>query len=148
MTRYFFDVVSDSRSEHDSLGTSFSNRQEAHKWARLLALALEVTSGEQELVGGRIGVRDSGGCELFSVPIRRLETALPFAANSPATFLRRITAASRNKLWASVRGRLLGVKTPYLASEDNGKGGDYLVSPLHQSFPFRFMSNGRKSPDS
>jgi hypothetical protein len=122
MTRYFFDVVGANRSEHDSLGTAFSNRQEALKWAQLLALTLEFTGGEQELVGGRLSVRDSDGCELLSVPILRRETALPFAGSSRATFLRGIELPCGNNLWTAVRGRLLGVKTPELPGE-SGKNG-------------------------
>jgi Domain of unknown function (DUF6894) len=109
MTRYFFDVVGANRSEYDSLGTSFTNRQEAFKWAQLLALTLA-----QELVGGRLSVRDSDGRELFSVPILRRQTALPFAAG--------IEPARGNRLWAAVRGRLLGVKAPQLRSKNGEKG--------------------------
>lgn len=122
MTRYFFDVVGGSCPEHDSLGTSLSNRQEALKWAQLLALTLEFTGGEQELVGERLSVRDSDGCELFSVPILRRETAPPFAASSRATFLRGIESACGNKLWAAVRDRMLGVKVPEFSSESEEKG--------------------------
>jgi uncharacterized protein DUF6894 len=121
MTRYFFDVVGANRSEHDALGTSFSNRQEAFKWAQLLALTLAFTGGEQELVGGRLCVRDSDGCELLSVPILRRETALPFAASSRAAFRRGIESACGNKLWAALRGRLFGVKAPELPSENGEK---------------------------
>ncbi len=119
MTRYFFDVVGANGSERDALGTPFPNRQEAFKWAQLLALTLEFTSGEQTLVGGRLSVRDNAGCELFSVPIvRRETTTLPFAAGSRAAFRRQIESARGSKLWAVVRGRLLGVKAPELPSEN------------------------------
>jgi hypothetical protein len=127
MARYFFDVVGASRSEHDLLGTCFSNRQEAHKWALLLALTLEFTGGAQELVGGRLSVRGRDGCELFSVPILRRETALPCAASSRATFLRRIQSACGNNLWAAVRDRLIGVKVPDPPSDDSGKRGRHLA---------------------
>jgi hypothetical protein len=113
MTRYFFDVVGANRSERDPLGTSFSNRGEALKWAQLLALTLEFTGGEQELVGGRLSVRDGDGRELFSVPILRRGTDLPFAAG--------IESACGSKLWAAVRGRLLGVKAPAIPSESSEK---------------------------
>jgi hypothetical protein len=122
MTRYFFDVVGGSCPEHDSLGTCLSNRQEALKWAQLLALTLEFTGGEQELVGERLSVRDSDGCELFSVPILRRETAPPFAAGSRAALRRGIESACGSKLWAAVRGRLLGVKAPEVPSENGEKG--------------------------
>jgi hypothetical protein len=122
MTRYFFDVVGGSCPEHDSLGTCLSNRQEALKWAQLLALTLEFTGGEQELVGERLSVRDSDGCELFSVPILRRESAPPFAASSRATFLRGIESACGNKLWAAVRDRMLGVKVSDFSSEREEKG--------------------------
>ena len=42
MVRYFFDVVSRSRSEYDSQGTLLSDTNEARKWARLLAITLRV----------------------------------------------------------------------------------------------------------
>jgi hypothetical protein len=125
MTRYFFDVVSRSSSERDSQGTAFSNSQEAHKWARLLALALEFTSGEQDLVGGRVGVRGSDGCELFSIPIGRRETDRVFAANPRATLRRGIAPAPGNivgKLWTALRRQLLGVETPELAGGRKGSG--------------------------
>ncbi len=119
MTRYFFDVVTAARSERDALGTSLSSHQEALTWAQLLALAL--ASGEQELAGGRIGVRGSDGCELFSVPIRRHER--PHATRAGATAVRLINAACPAGLWTAVRGRWLGVKTPQLAGENDGRGG-------------------------
>ena len=114
MTRYFFDVVGANRSEYDSLGTSFSNRQEALKWAQLLALTPQFTGGAQELVGGRLSVRDGDGRGLLSVPILRRETALPFAAG--------VESARGNKLWAAVRGRLLGLKAPQLRSKNGEEG--------------------------
>jgi hypothetical protein len=120
MIRYFFDVVSEGRSERDAVGTTFSDSQEAHKCARLLALALESTS-EHEFVRGRVGVRSSDGGELYSVPMGRRGTAMPFIASSRATFL---DAVSGSKLWAALRGRLPGVKAPDLASEVSGKGAD------------------------
>lgn len=69
MTCYFFDVVGRSRSECDFRGTLLSDPQEAYHWAQLLAVILRADSDKQELVGGRIGVRGSDGCELFSIPI-------------------------------------------------------------------------------
>jgi predicted DNA-binding ribbon-helix-helix protein len=76
MTRYFFDVVSRTRSQYDSRGTLLPNSEEAYKWARLLAVVLQVGSDKQELVGGEIRVRGPGGPELFSIPIGHLEAHL------------------------------------------------------------------------
>jgi hypothetical protein len=75
MARYFFDVVGQTRSEYDFRGTLFSDPRQAHSWAELLALDLEVDSDEQGLVGGRVGVRSTDGRELFSIPIRQVEAA-------------------------------------------------------------------------
>ena len=68
MVRYFFDVVSRSRSEYDSQGTLLSDTNEARKWARLLAITLRVPNERQEFVDGRVDVRGPDGCELFSIP--------------------------------------------------------------------------------
>lgn len=75
MTRYFFDVVEQGHSAYDFHGALFSAPQEAYRWAELLAIDLEVGSSEQELVGGRVGVRSVDGSELFSVPIGDAEIA-------------------------------------------------------------------------
>src|SRR4051794_2020598 len=56
MTRYFFDVVGNSQSAYDFRGGLFSHLQAAYDWGQLLALDLEVGSGEEEPVGGRVGV--------------------------------------------------------------------------------------------
>jgi hypothetical protein len=128
MTRYFFDVMSGGRCERDSHGTLFSDPEEARKWARLFALTLEVSGDEQELVGGRIGVRDRDGRELFSIPIRRLEAPQP-VSRSRADHLRDIDAVSGSifvKVLTAMRSRLSGAKTPRLASDDETKVGRYL----------------------
>jgi len=73
MTRYFFDVVDQARSENDSVGTPLNDPEEAYRWAQLLAVVLQVGNDKEELVGGRIRVRGPDGPELFSIPIGRIE---------------------------------------------------------------------------
>ena len=65
-----FDSAVPSQSAYDFRGGLFSHPQEAYDWGQLLALDLEVGSEEQELVGGRVGVRGVDGREVFSIPIR------------------------------------------------------------------------------
>jgi predicted DNA-binding ribbon-helix-helix protein len=76
MPRYFFDVVSWSRSEYDSGGTLLSDTDEARKWAQLLAVTLRAGFEKQEFVDGQVHVRGPDGFELFSIPIRHLDTDL------------------------------------------------------------------------
>jgi len=71
MTRYFFDVVGQTRFEHDSLGTPLDEPAEAYRWAQSLAVVLQLGNEKQELVGGQIRVRGPDGLELFSIPIGR-----------------------------------------------------------------------------
>ena len=75
MTRYFFDLLGQTRSEYDFTGALFSDAQEAFNWAELLALDLEMAGDEQPLIGSRLGVRRTDGCELFSIPIGEAEMA-------------------------------------------------------------------------
>jgi predicted DNA-binding ribbon-helix-helix protein len=76
MPRYFFDIVSRSRSEYDGGGTLLSDTDEARKWAQLLAVTLRPGDEKQEFMDGQVHVRGPGGFELFSIPIRHLETDL------------------------------------------------------------------------
>ena len=77
MSRYFFDVVSRSRSAYDSEGTWFSDIDEARAWAQLLTVVVRVENEKQGLVDGQLHVRGPGGVELFSIPIGHLEASGP-----------------------------------------------------------------------
>lgn len=73
MSRYFFDVVSRSRSVYDTHGTWLSDIDEARAWAQLLTVVVRVENEKQELVDGQLHVRGPGGVELFSIPIGPLD---------------------------------------------------------------------------
>jgi hypothetical protein len=69
MNKYFFDVVSQHRSEYDYQGCALDAPEEALRLAELVALDLEVESD-----GGRAGwsvaVRDAQGRQYFSIPVQ------------------------------------------------------------------------------
>ncbi len=71
MRRYFFDLLGGGRSEYDFSGTLFPDAQQAFNWAQLLAIDFEVAG--EEFRGGRLGVRNIDGRELFSIPIDQSE---------------------------------------------------------------------------
>jgi hypothetical protein len=69
MKRYFFDLVSLDRSEHDFRGRECSSLEHAFQMAELMALDLELRS-EGEWSGWTVKVRNTEGKHFLSVPVR------------------------------------------------------------------------------
>ena len=72
MTRYFFDLVSQERSEHDFRGRDLPTLEEARRLADLIAIDLATGPEDQWAAGWSIAVRGADGRELFAVPIQAL----------------------------------------------------------------------------
>jgi|HubBroStandDraft_4_1064222.scaffolds.fasta_scaffold380371_2 uncharacterized protein DUF6894 len=72
MTRYFFDVVSQERSQHDFRGRDLPTLEEARRLADLMAIDLATGPEDQWTAGWSIAVRCADGRELFAVPIQAL----------------------------------------------------------------------------
>jgi len=68
MRRYFFDLVSDERSEYDYRGHDFSDLSIAEEMAKLIALDLGIEP-ENRWSGWSINVRNAHGQEFFRVPV-------------------------------------------------------------------------------
>jgi hypothetical protein len=78
MTRYFFDVVGDGRTELDYVGYLFSTAKEAYETAELMAHDLVVKSLD-EISNCTVEVSDADGHKLFSVPLRTIDSHLQAA---------------------------------------------------------------------
>ena len=91
MQRYFFDFVDQARSELDFTGCEFQSRDAALRLAELLAL-------DESMIGVRLGwnvrVSDSGGEQLFSIPILENPDLSPAYA---ADFTASIGAVEENR---------------------------------------------------
>jgi uncharacterized protein DUF6894 len=68
MRRYFFDLVSDERSEYDYRGCDFSELSNAEEMATLMALDLGIEP-ESRWSGWTVNVRNAHGQEFFRVPV-------------------------------------------------------------------------------
>lgn len=68
MKKYFFDIVAGNAHTYDFHGRDFAEEENAFQLAHLLALDVEVGSGD-ECVRGSINVHNAAGHQLFSVPI-------------------------------------------------------------------------------
>jgi hypothetical protein len=73
MKRYFFDLVSLDRAEHDFRGRECSSPELALQMAELIALDLELRS-EGEWSGWTVKVRNPDGQHFFSVPVRSIDS--------------------------------------------------------------------------
>lgn len=73
MTRFFFDIVHNTSLIYDFHGKYFKTVTEAHEMAEYVSLDL-ACSEKDEIVGCQIQVRDAAGSELFSIPVRTLES--------------------------------------------------------------------------
>jgi hypothetical protein len=71
MTRYFFDLVSQQRCQHDVRGRDLPTLEEARRLAELIAIDL-ATGPEDQWTGWSVAVRGVEGLELFAVPIQIL----------------------------------------------------------------------------
>jgi hypothetical protein len=69
MHRYFFDLVSQNRTQHDFRGQECPSLEEAFQLAEIIAFDLELES-HGEWRGWSVRVRNSDGTQLFSVPVR------------------------------------------------------------------------------
>ena len=72
MERFFFDLVSNPRSEYDFRGRECSSSEHALQMAELIALDLALRS-EGEWSGWAVKVRSSDGKHFFSVPVRPID---------------------------------------------------------------------------
>jgi hypothetical protein len=71
MTRYFFDLVSQQRCQHDVRGRDLPTPEEARRLAELIAIDL-ATGPEDQWAGWSVAVRGVDGLELFALPIQVL----------------------------------------------------------------------------
>jgi hypothetical protein len=67
MTRYFFDLVKASLTEHDHQGRFFQLPEQAQRQGELIAIDLQFAS--EQWAGGQVSVRDVQGRELYSIPV-------------------------------------------------------------------------------
>ena len=74
MNRYFFDLVSQHRSQYDYRGREFPTPENAFQLAELIALDLGVEA-EGEWCGWAIKVRNARGQQFFSIPVHDLDLA-------------------------------------------------------------------------
>lgn len=69
MSRYFFDLVGEERSEYDYSGRNLPSPENAYQLAELIAVDLAVE--EQEVwYGWTVKVRNVQGLEMFCVPVQ------------------------------------------------------------------------------
>jgi hypothetical protein len=71
MTRYFFDLISQQRCQHDFRGRDLPALEDARQLAEMIAIDL-ATGPEDQWVGWSVAVRGADGGELLSVPIQAL----------------------------------------------------------------------------
>jgi hypothetical protein len=71
MTRYFFDLISEQRCQHDVRGRELPTLEEANRLAELIAIDL-ATGPEDHWDGWSVAVRGVDGRELLAVPIQVL----------------------------------------------------------------------------
>jgi len=69
MTRYFFDLVGEGRSEYDYSGRHLPSPEKAYQLAELIALDLAVEEQER-WYGWTVKVRNDLGCEMFCVAVQ------------------------------------------------------------------------------
>jgi hypothetical protein len=69
MTRYFFDLISEQRCQHDVRGRELPTLEEASRLAELIAIDL-ATGPEDHWGGWSVAVRGVDGRELLAVPIQ------------------------------------------------------------------------------
>jgi hypothetical protein len=69
MRRYFFDLVSQNRTQHDFRGQECPSIEDAFHMAELIAFDLELDC-HGEWHGWSVRVRNSDGTQLLSVPVR------------------------------------------------------------------------------
>jgi hypothetical protein len=70
MNRYFFDLVSGSRSEYDYKGREFRTPEQARELAELIALDLEIASCDGQWAGWTVDVRNARGNREFCIPVQ------------------------------------------------------------------------------
>jgi predicted DNA-binding ribbon-helix-helix protein len=148
MARYFFDVVTQNRSEYDSQGTLLCDTNEARKWAQLLAITLRVPNEKQELEDGRVDVRGPDGSELFSIPIRPLEEAFwkglnGIAAESGLTLSELVadinTGRRHTNLLSAIRLFVLGYYRTKIGAVSGTRGPDVETAQRHKQAPAPHM---------
>jgi len=70
VTRYFFDLVDQHRSDYDYAGRFFPTLEKAYQHAELLALDFSVDEDDR-CASCKISVRSAEGHEFFSTPVRQ-----------------------------------------------------------------------------
>jgi hypothetical protein len=68
MTRYFFDIVGDGRTELNYVGCLFQTAKEAYGRAELIAHDV-VVKAIDETISGAVEVSDAEGRKLFLIPL-------------------------------------------------------------------------------
>jgi hypothetical protein len=69
MSRYFFDVVSETGIAHDHQGREFSCPDGAKRQGELIAIDLRFAPDAEGRTGDKVSVCDTRGTVLFSIPV-------------------------------------------------------------------------------
>jgi hypothetical protein len=69
MSRYFFDVVSETGVAHDHQGREFTCPNSAKRQGELFAIDLRFAPDGEGRTGDKISVCDARGTVLFSIPV-------------------------------------------------------------------------------